>query len=306
MSKSVATATKPAFGASQGANLLEQHAFKGYEKNPYELSYKDLALDERFVIRILSFNTAETRVAYKRKVELYINSQKWKGWINEYIPVALMWKGDNQTPQEYVYVDGQPLHHDDEFLSKLKDHKDTPLLETKVSRFYRIPVWVYEKTNAKGRSEEIGKLAFVELNEFMKNALIQLPKKNDGAFEFNPQTGMPDFDIEIRAITGQNGMKNYELAGIQGRVTSPHPNYGVPTEKALSEYVELINEEWDALQEHMNAFWTKDQITRKLESAPSNALSSRPMLSDTQADRVEELQNAVGEDSTPTFRFGGR
>lgn len=182
------------------------------------------------------------------------------------------------------------IYPGDEIAKDLVDAKGVRLIDAPKTQIFRAMVWAYQTATDVDKSgrpkniEDIQDLRYIEFGMGLAislNKMKDFQKQDDGSSvgSFNPDTNRPDYDVRLKVIAGNSASipKNYEFepivsAGIDPKTKQPriHPNFGKDTETALADYMDIIDEKWDAVRESMLAMPTEASIRRQFENRNKN------------------------------------
>lgn len=289
-----------------------------FQKNPFDMGFKELSIGQSLIFRVLSLDPDETRELKGFKAKIFRNTEKYKGWLD--VPILkLIQKGGGEDGVEPTLINEIP----DEVFKLLQDHEDNYVINNKFTSIYRIPVWVLDKVGSKKDDvEEVNALRFMEVSWSQLRKLVELQSQQQGALVFDEETKLPHYNIALRVVKGDNGNKNYRFEGLMGSPRSPDPAYGVSNYDLLEEFEDEIDNEWDNLQKAMDEFPSLDNVRYQLGGNPNKSdnggneslsngrgLKSKPEIDldeEEYTEDMESIETEVASVSAETPRFGSR
>ena len=243
------TATQPFNRSGNALSAFERN----YDKDPNQFDFKSLikSVGGYARIRILSLSPDHVRVIPCRKINVLSMKSKQ--------PLTI-------TVEDLG-----------EQLEGLQDYTGEPVLgEKNQTDIFRIPVWVYgvkpdEKPTTQLDTSSAG-LYYIEVGRGVVTSINKLKASNDGLFEFDANTGCPEYDLRLKKL---GAMPYWDVEGIHWEGKGPSPSYNVPVENVLADQWNDILASWGDLMNAMQRpFSTLADIKRQLGSAN---VESRPM-----------------------------
>lgn len=275
-----------------GTNAFAGYAGSNRDVHPLSVDYKSLKVGGRIRLRFLDLTEENTVVIEGREV----------GILN---------KQNNTMMNIKVEVPLDESGNIDPGAKDLVDHNGTPFLACKKVNVYRCPVWVYYSQDENQNVTDIDQLMYLEFTQGLRDSLDELNTFQDGVGAFNPETGRPDYDVDLVIIKGEGSIpKNYAFSVVylDSKTKKQHANFGPEAEEVLAEVMDSINDDWEPVVEAMNTRTTMDEVAKRLAPPKGDgkaSVSSRPGVG---RGREEE----TGTDPTPPARpsgarkYGGR
>lgn len=281
----------------QGGNAFQQYAGSSREVNPFEADYKKLKVGGRMRLRFLDLTPEAAIVLEAREVGI-VNRQN-----NNMMAIKA------EIPGEYVrHDDGTYAFTPDPGLRNIVDHNGTPVLACKTARIYRCPVWVYFEVDDMGKVTDVDGLRYIEFTQGLRDSMDELVGFQNGAGAFNPDTGRPDYDVDLVVVPGEGSIpKNYkfEVVFLDPDTKRQDANFGKEAEEVLNDFMDQINDDWDDVMEAISRTTTIEDFEKRMQPPKESrtAASARPGLSrGTQADSG----NPAPDEGTAPARPGGR
>jgi hypothetical protein len=198
------------------------------------------------------------------------------------------------TKTNEVYKDQIIILPEGDEWKKYTDALGTKLVECKVTEVRRFVVFVTGKQAAKKGTkamwEDINKLMYFNLPQNMVIAYNNLNKQGQGTYPWNNETGLPEYDIQILAVQGNNGMKNYsmvpELIDINAATPQAHRHFKQPVKDVIGDYINVFKDEHATALENaltkpsMNQFLFELGISTATTSTVSEAVAKATTLDD--------------------------
>jgi hypothetical protein len=270
------------------------------------------AVGDKVRFRILSMDPTDTRVLVcKRLPCISKKGTQYNIDLHEQIE-----KGD---PKQENY---EVIHKND--LSTAKDSEGEPL---NTATFVRMPIWVIDAVDIKGKPLIVGKsdtfetdrLMYLEVSSVLFDQIYAIEDNEELDFKFDDNTGLPLFDIWLTR-KAKSGQDTWKVTGI----AKNDKGYGKPWEEALGDerkkevYDDSPGNVWDEVQTAMEEFMTEDEVKRNLKrggtsgETPSlnkdKGADAKPEVADdVDADIAEaEAGDEPTSEKKPRNRFSGR
>ena len=234
----------------------------------------------------------------------FFNYKKEIGTIGEAVDFRILDLAE-KTPAVLVYEarkcmftntkDNKPMeltiaYPGDAIGKTLVDRDGKNMTECKSTPVGRLTVWVYGKhvnvnprTGVPTEYVPINKLMFMEWGPGLLKNLNTINAARNGFMPFNPQTGRPDYDIQLVTIKSSSPSfsKNYELTpklftfGADG-IPTKDPHVARDAEDVLADFMDDLNKDWDTCIAAMRKVPTVEEIKRQFarEAALNNKSGS--------------------------------
>lgn len=249
------------------------NAFAGmnaFQRSEYEHNYKG-ALGTKTRVRIMSLAAGDVAKIPVLRVDVLKYGKK---------------------PTDDDAVMNIAVHHPgDAEAQRIRNYLGTPLSACKVEYVYRIPVFVFWTLNAEtGERVNVNKLRYIEFGSMLKKSIDNLPNAIPGLeskLAFNPETGRPDYEIDIEVVRGDGKYPNYRAVP---RIYEDNGSgdyvktLGVETDEVLAKFIDAISDDWDAVIADIKKTDSVDDIRRRVvqnvedDDTKGKSVSSKPEL----------------------------
>jgi len=276
-----------------GGNKFDNYA-SSRDVHPLEVDYKKLKVGARTRLRFLDLTDEVALAIEGREVGILNRTNNSMMAIKIEVPVD-----DNGLPLPEV--------------KDMVDHNGTPILACKKINFFRAPVWQYFEQDENGKITDVDAVRYIEFTQGLRDSLSELEGFQNGVGAFNPETGRPDYDVDLCIIKGEGTIpKNYQfdVVYLDTATKKTHQNFGPEAEDVLEEVMDDIQALWPDVLEAMNTRITLDDFIKRIsppKESRGGAVSSRPGLGrQAPAQKQEAEPETETEGQKAPARPGGR
>jgi hypothetical protein len=184
------------------------------------------------------------------------------------------------TKTKDVYKDQIVILPEGNDWQNMKDVFGKNLTECRSTEIKRVVVFVQTKQAAKKGDKsvliDVNKLMYMDLPQNMIIAYNNLNQRAEGAYPFNPESNMPDYDIKISAIMGSNKIKNYAMYALTSDMSADdipqaHKNFKKTAIEILRPHAEQFKADLPEVQKSLS---TKPTLKQFLFSIGSREATS--------------------------------